>query len=117
MNPHDFTLALLRDDDLTARQLVKNAKRAGFSWSQAPAPDFAGCRTRAVYASVVELLASRAGHAPPSWTQQVGPAPEPVFLVKSAKTSKAMRRASLESTPELLKKRNVFALRDYLDVL
>jgi hypothetical protein len=37
--------------------------------------------------------------------------------VKSAKTSKAMRRASLESTPELLKKRNVFALRDYLDVL
>jgi hypothetical protein len=117
MNPRDFTLALLHDDDLMARQLVKDATRAGFSWSQAPAPDFAGCRTRAIYASVVELLATRAGQVPPAWTERVGPAPAPVFLVKSAKTSKAMHKASLESTPECLKKRNIFALRDYLNVL
>ena len=117
MNPRDLTLALLRGDDLTARQGVKDAARAGFSWSQAPAPDFKGPRGRAAYAAVVELLASRAGQAPPTWTGSVGDAPAPLFLVRAAKRSKALRSESRNSTPEPLKKRNVFALRDYLDVL
>ena len=117
MNPRDLVLAVLREDDLDARQLVKDAKRTRYSWAEAPAPDFHWPRLRAVYASVVELLAVRAGQLAPAWTQQVAPAPAPVFLVRSAKTSRAMRRASLETTPESMRKRNVFALRDYLDVL
>ena len=117
MDPRDFTLALLSGDDTTARQVVKDATRTGFSWSQAPAPDFKGSRGRAAYASVVELLALRAGHVPPPWTAGVGAAPAPLFLVQEAKTSKAFRRSSLTHTPECMKKRNVFALRDYLDVL
>jgi hypothetical protein len=116
MNPRDFTLALLRND-LDARQVVKDAKRTGFSWSQAPAPDFNGPRGRAAYASVVELLALRAGHVPPSWTASVGAAPAPLFLVRAAKRSKALRRESLATTPECMRKRNVFALSQYLDVL
>ena len=115
MDPRDFTLALLRGDDTAARQVVKDAKRVGFSWSQAPAPDFKGPRGRAAYASVVELLATRAGHVPPSWTASVEAAPAPIFLV--CKESKVMRRESLATTPECMRKRNVFALSEYLNVL
>ncbi len=89
----------------------------GFSWGTAPAPDFRGLRARAVYASLVELLASRAHQTAPAWTSSVGRAPCPVFLVRQARTSKALKRESLANTPETLTKRNVFALRDYLDVL
>lgn len=116
MNPRELVLAALRGDDLAVRQLVKDAARGAFSWATAPAPDFPGERARAVYASLVELLAMRAGETPPAWTSSVGKAPAPIFLVRAARLSKAMRRESLASTPEALKKRNVFALRDYLDV-
>ena len=116
MNPRDLVLAALRGDDLTVRQLVKDAAREGFSWVDAPPPDFPWTRARAVYASLVELFASRAGKEPPAWTRAVGSAPAPLFLVRAARKSKAMRRESLSSTPDALKKRNVFAVRDYLDV-
>jgi len=117
MNPRDLVLAALRGDDLTLRQLVKDAAREGFSWTRAPPPEFRGCRSRAVYASLVELLAIRAGQTPPDWTTNVAKAPAPLFLVRGAKKSKALRRESLSGTPESLRKRNVFALPDYLDVL
>jgi hypothetical protein len=117
MNPRDLVAAAVQGDDLTARQLVKDAAREGFSWAHAPALDFTGLRDRAVYASLVELQSSRAGQAPPDWTRDVGAAPEQVFLVRAAQTSNAVLRESLENTPEPLKKRNIFALPDYLKVL
>jgi hypothetical protein len=117
MNPRELVLAALRGDDLSVRQQVKEASREGFRWTDAPAPEFAGRRAQAVYASLVELFASRAGQTPPAWTARVGKAPAPLFLVRAAKRSRAMRRESLSGTPESLKKRNVFALPDYLDVL
>ena len=118
MNPRELALAALRCDDLSVRQQMKNAARESFSWSHAPAPDFRPkeVRSRAFYAAVVELLCSRRGEAPPAWTKSVTGSPSPVFLVKSAKTSPAMRRESVASTPEPLKKRNMFAVRDYLDL-
>ncbi len=117
MNPRDLVLAALRGDDLSLRQQVKDAAREGFDWNRAPPPEFRGRRSQAVYASLVELLASRAGQAPPNWTTKVGTAPAPVFLVRGAKRSNALRRESLSWTPESLRKRNVFALPDYLSVL
>jgi hypothetical protein len=118
MNPRDLVHAALRGDDLAVRQYVKDAARSGFSWASAPPPNFSGPRPRAVYAGLVELMASRSNEKPPAWTRTVAPAPGgPVFLVRLAKKSKVLQKESLRSTPEPLKKRNVFALRDYLDVL
>jgi hypothetical protein len=114
MNPREFVRAVLRDD-LTARQVVKDARRAGYAWSKATAPDFRWPRCRAVYAAVVELLALRAGENPPAWTKTVGAAPAPVFLM--GKDSKTFRRFWQECAPEPLRKRNVFASPEYLDVL
>ena len=117
MNPRDLVLAALHGDDLTARQFVKDAAREGFSWTTAPAPESLDAQECAVHASLVELMAARANQPAPAWTSGVGPSPSPVFLVRHAETSAAFRRDSLENTPEPLKKRNVFAVRDYLDVL
>jgi len=114
MNPREFVSAVL-SDDVVARQLVKDAKREGYSWANAPAPDFVGPKERAVYAGVVELLAGRAGEKPPAWTGRVGAAPEPVYLMGA--TSKVWRREYLATAPEALKKHNVYASREYLDVL
>jgi len=110
MNPRELMTALLRGDDLAVRQMVKDATRAGFSWGSAPAPDFpTHRRAMAAYAGLVEHLASLSGVAPPEWTQAVGAAPKPVYLVRSAKHSAAGRRWLAEESPEPLKKRNVLA--------
>jgi len=115
MNPRELVSAALRGDDLATRRVVKDAKRHAYSWSQAPAPDFADKTDRAVYASLVELLAERNGEAAPAWTRDVAAAPEPVFLMGG--TSAVMRRACEANSPDALKRRNVMALPDYLDVL
>jgi hypothetical protein len=114
MNPHELVLAALRGDDLSVRQLVKDAARASFAWDNAPAPDFRYPRARAVYAGIVELLASRHGQLPPAWTRDVGAAPAPVFLVRAAKRSPALRRVVEREAPAPLKKRNVLATAQYL---
>jgi len=114
MNPRDVVTAVLTDD-LTARQLVKDAKREGFRWSQAPALEAGSLKERAVYASVVELLAQRNGEPFPAWTRGVGRAPEPVYLM--GKNSNALKRKFEASAPAVLKARNVYAAPEYLDVL
>jgi hypothetical protein len=116
MSPRDLGAAALRGDDLAARQIVKDAKREGFSWGQAPEPD-PSCSPseRAVYAALVELLSGRSGVPGPLWLGGVGAAPEPVYLM--GKTSKFVRRACEERAPLVLRKRNVYALPEYLDVL
>ena len=114
MNPDEFVTAVLTDD-LTARQLVKDAKREGFKWSQAPALESGSPKERAVYASVVELLAQRNGEPFPAWTHDVGRAPEPVHLMGTG--SNTLKRRFEASAPTVLKARNVYAGPDYLDVL
>jgi hypothetical protein len=118
MNPRELARAALRCDDLSVRQQVKNAARESFSWANAPAPLFRSTevRSRAFYAAVVELFCSRSGETPPAWTGSVAGSPAPVFLVRGAKKSPALRRESMASTPEPLKKRNLYASRDYLDL-
>ncbi len=116
MSPRDLGAAALRGDDLAARQIVKDAKREGFSWEQAPEPDPSRSpRERAVYAALVDSWCGRSGVRSPPWLGAVAPAPEPVYLM--GKTSKFVRRACEERAPEVLRKRNVYALPEYLDVL
>lgn len=117
MNPRELVLAALRGDDLSVRQVVKDAARASFSWADAPAPDFPYPRARAVYAAIVELLATRGGQPPPLWTRDVGAAPAPVFLVRAAKRSPALRRTVERETPAPLMKRNVLATAQYLNLV
>ncbi|MFW5740410.1 MAG: hypothetical protein ACOC1F_08585 [Myxococcota bacterium] len=116
MNPRDLVQAVMRGDDLAARQWVKDAKRAGMDFSEVEDPGLAGDE-RVVAAALFELLAERQGKRPASWTTTAGSATKPVFLLKDAETSPAMRRLSERGTPPSMRARNVFALRDYLNVL
>jgi hypothetical protein len=58
MDPRKLVSAALQFDDLVARQFVKDAKRAAFSWEHASELAFETQTERAVYAALVELLAT-----------------------------------------------------------
>jgi hypothetical protein len=116
MNPRDLVQAVMRGDDLAARQWVKDAKCADVDFSAVEAPGLDGDE-RVVAAALFVLLAERQGKQPAAWTTTAGSASKPVFLLKDAETSPAMRRLSERGTPPSIRARNVFALRDYLNVL
>ena len=90
MNPRDLVQAVMRGDDLAARQWVKDAKRAGMDFSEVEDPGLDGDE-RVVAAALFELLAERQGKCAAAWTATAGIASKPVFLLKDAETSPAMR--------------------------
>jgi hypothetical protein len=72
LDPRDLLRAVLAGDSLGARQWVKDAEAEGFSWSTVPPFEGSNATERAVYAGLIELMASRRGESPPSWTSSVG---------------------------------------------
>lgn len=63
----DLVRALLSFDALAARQWVADSLREGLVWASIPAPTELDPVGLWVAAGVAELLAGRAGQAPPSW--------------------------------------------------
>ncbi|HXV64786.1 MAG TPA: hypothetical protein VEK15_29070 [Vicinamibacteria bacterium] len=112
----DLVRALTNFDALAARQWVADAGRAGVEWSRVDAPSIEDPREMAIAASVVELLAERAGERAPDWTRIVPPAPQPIFLVRAAASMPRTRRMCEEQGPEPLRRRRIFALPDFLTV-
>jgi hypothetical protein len=108
--------ALLRHDALTARQWVADAQRENLIWRNVILPESMNAEAAAVAAGVVEMLASRAEQAPPSWTTGVGPAPRPVFLVKAAKEMANLRRLCETESPLPLRSRQIFAPPEFLKI-
>lgn len=115
MNPRDLVQAVLCGEDLVARQWLKDAKRAGVDLSALQQPTGLSSDQLVVAAGLTELFAERAGKQPPPWTKDVGSASKQLFLVKSAEKSPALRRMCERGTPACLRRRNLVAVRDYLD--
>jgi len=114
MELRDLVLALTEGKPLDARQWVADAARAGFVWSVVPAPLNLTPSQLAVAAGVAEMLASRAGQAPPSWVRDVPASPHRVLLVRSAQTMPRLLRLCEEEGPEPLRRRNILAPPDFL---
>lgn len=114
MDARDLVEAAMSGNDLAARQWVKDAMRARVDLASLPRPHGLDDDGMAVAAGLAEMFADRVGRQAPDWTRSVGAAARPVFLCSS---SKVMRRACKERSPEVLRRRNVFALDDYLNVL
>ena len=114
MDLRDLVRALLDYDTLAARQWVADASRSGLVWKTQPAPPGLDPLGLAVAAGVAELLASRAGQPPPSWTAAVAAVPQRVFLVRAAATMPRLRRACEEDGPEPLRRRGLLAPPDFL---
>lgn len=116
MDLRELVRAILSYDALTARQWVADSLRQGVIWTSMPQPTDLDAMEMGVAAGVVELLASRAGQAPPSWATTVQASPTPVYLVKAARTMPRLRRLCEEEGPEPLRRRGILAPPEFLKV-
>lgn len=116
MNLSDLVRALLSFEALTARQWVADSLRQGLVWTSVPAPRDLDPLGLGVAAGVAELLAARAGQAPPPWASAVEVAPTQVCLVKAARTMPRLRQLCEQEGPEPLRRRGILAPPEFLRV-
>ncbi len=116
MNLGDLVRALLSFETLIARQWVADSLRQGVVWVSTPAPTDLDPVELGVAAGVAELLAERAGQAPPPWASSVEVGPSPVWLVKAARTMPRLRKLCETEGPEPLRRRGILAPPEFLSV-
>ena len=114
MDLRDLVRFLLGHEVLAARQWVADASRSHLSWTSLSRPQGLDPVGLVVAAGVVELLAARAGQAPPPWTRSIGAAPAPVLLVRAAAHLPRLRRLCEEEGPEPLRRRGILAPPEFL---
>lgn len=108
--------AVLGGDLLAARQWVADSQRSKVNWEKLECPSDFDDREMTVAAGLVELLARRAGQKPPKWTDTVGAERDTLVLDPGLEQMpRSLARAKV-SGPEPLRKRNLLALPDFLDV-
>jgi len=112
----DLVHAVLSGNLLAARQWVADARRAQLQWPACGRPQGLDSREMTVAAALAELLAARAGLAAPSWTAAIGANCEPLFLDPGIQWLPRSLDRSRADAPEALRKRNLYALPDFLDV-
>lgn len=112
----DLVYAILAGDLLTARQWVADARRAEMNWERLEQPRGLSDREMTVAAGLAELLAAREGALPPLWTSAVGSQQEPVVLDPGLEQMPRSLAHARADAPEPLRKRNLVALPDFLDV-
>ncbi|MEO8382163.1 MAG: hypothetical protein ABI779_21055 [Acidobacteriota bacterium] len=117
MDVPELVHALLAGDLLTARQCVADAQRRHFQWEYLNHPEGLSEREMSVAAGVVELLALRAGAPPPPWTKGIGALRESLILDPGLEQMPRSFARALSSGPESLRKRNMVASPDFLDVV
>ena len=116
MDLRNLVNAILSRDLLSARQWVTDAQREKVNWERLECPsDFDG-HELIVAAALVELLAGRVGESAPTWTHAVGAEREPVVLDPGLEQMPRSLARAKASGPEPLRKRNLWALPDFLDV-
>jgi hypothetical protein len=93
-----------------------DARRACVQWDQLKQPADLNDRELPVAAGIVELLAARSGISPPSWTQTVGAVQEMLVLDPGLENMPRSFAQARIAGPEPLRKRNIIASPDFLDV-
>jgi hypothetical protein len=107
--------AALNADALLLRSLTQDLLRERPVLSECPKPHTDDLRLLAAAASLVELFALRLRQTPPQWTKDVGPLPEPVYLLKAAANMKRLRALCETEAPEPLRKRGFYAPPNFLE--
>jgi hypothetical protein len=116
MDLRELVRAILSGDLLAARQWVADANRSGMRWEGLGKPVGLDEREMSVAAGVAELLASRAGAAPPAWTSSIGPYDEPLFLDPGLQNMPRTLAHAVAEGPEPFRRRNLIACPDFLSV-
>lgn len=107
--------AALRREGLRLRSLTQDLLSGPLRLCEIPRPDTDDPRLLAAAASLVELFAARLGEEPPAWTQDIGPLPEPIYLVEAAEHLKRLRLLCETQAPEALHKRGFYAPPNFLE--
>jgi hypothetical protein len=116
MDLRNLVNAILDGDLLSARQWVADAQHEKVSWEYLECPhDFDGQKL-VVAAALAELLAGRAGQNAPTWTHKVGAERELLVLDPGLEQMPRSFARAKAFGPEPLRKRNLLALPDFLDV-
>lgn len=108
--------ALLARDDFRLRLLTQGWLREQPRFAFIPQPETDDPRLLVAAAALVELLAERAGQQPPSWTASVGMLSEPFFAVAWADRPGFTRDLCLNESPEPLRRHNIFAPPNFLEM-
>jgi hypothetical protein len=116
MDLANLVRSILAGDLLAARQWVADAQRAQLEWEQLERPRGLDEREMTVAAGMAELLARRAGATPPPWTVAIGARREPLVLDPGLEQMPRSFARAKASAPEPLRKRNLIALPDFLNV-
>jgi hypothetical protein len=109
--------ALLARDAMLLRLLVQAWLRDAPPFRTLPRPDTDDPRVLTAAAALVELFALRAGQAPPAWATEAGPLPEPFFVMRRAERPGFTRDLCLAESPAPLKRRNIFAPPNFLQMV
>jgi hypothetical protein len=116
MELSDLVHSLTAGDLLAARQWVADARRSKLEWPACDQPRGLSGREMAIAAGLAELLAERAGATPPAWTATVGGTGAPLFLDPGLEVMPRTLKHAMAEAPEPLRKRNIYAPRDFLDL-
>jgi len=108
---------ILAKNPFEVRSLVQDYLRRGAPVGSERAPDSNDPKIRAVTAAIAELIATRTAQQAPTWVDQIGRLPTPVYLVEAVAKSPKMRARVEQESPEPLRKRNVFAPPGYLEMV
>ncbi len=109
--------ALLARDDFRLRLLTQGWLRQSPRFSMVTAPETDDPRILVAAAALVELLAGRFNQPPPTWTTSSGSLGEPFFALPWAERPGFTRDLCLNESPEPLKRRNIFAPPNFLEMV
>jgi hypothetical protein len=116
MDLRELVRAILSGELLAARQWVADAQRAAVRWEAVRKPSGLSEREMTVAASVAELLAMRAGVAPPPRTASIGSSDEPLFLDPGLQNMPRTLAHAKSEGPEPFRRRNLIASPDFLSI-
>jgi hypothetical protein len=111
----DLATAALAGDTFALRSLYQDMIREKQKVEECARPQTDDVRILAAAASLIELLAQRTGQNPPAWAAKIGPLPEPIYLVPSAKVMKHLRTLCENESPPALYKRGFYAPPNFLE--
>ncbi len=107
--------AALNGESLRLRSLTQDLLHANPNMSELPKPQTTDSFLLAAAASLVELFAARLHQPPPTWSQEIGALPEPIYLVKAASSMRRLRELCETQSPEPLRKRGFYAPPNFLE--
>lgn len=108
--------AALQNESMAVRSLTQDFLRQTPILNNISKPKHVSPEILTTSAALLELFASRRQESPPSWTTEVVPLKEPRYLLKAAETMKHLRRLCEVESPLPLRKRNLYAPPNYLEL-